>query len=124
MHFAQSAIPNRKERKGKEESGGVYGSRTRLGRSQPVAIHYCGRCLPEQPTPHIGRALKRARQNSFDKGQAIGITLFNLIAVVVDSEVIVECFNPRLAVFLFFISQWVFFHECLELFPAEPLRRP
>jgi len=64
VHFAQSAIPNRKERKGKEESGGVYGSRTRLGRSQPVAIHYCGRCLPEQPTPHIRRVFEENPHNS------------------------------------------------------------
>lgn len=111
MHFAQSAIPNRKERKGKEESGGVYGSRTRLGRSQPVAIHYCGRCLPEQPTPHIGRAFEESPHNSFYKGQAIGIAMLNLIAVVVDGEVFVEYLNPWLAVFLLFVSQWEFLHK-------------
>ena len=64
------------------------------------------------------------RQNSFYKGQTIGVTLFDLFAVVVDGEVFVEYLNPRLAVLLLLVGQWVFLHECLELLSAEPLRRP
>ena len=51
------------------------------------------------------------RQNSFYKGQAIGITLFDFIAVVVDSEVFVEHLNPWFTVVLFFISQWESLHK-------------
>ena len=37
---------------------------------------------------------------------------------------IVEYLNPRLAVLLLSIGQRVFLCEVMQLFPAEPLRRP